>query len=324
MRATSATKRVTSIERAGNTRRPTSRDGRRAIRLARSRSGVPTPLPTLTTRPPRLTSAARRSAATTSPNCNEIEHLLATVELQILAPARAVEPDRDHAIAVARTVDVGQAQHAHVEPVRVLEGTAVHFPGHFARAVGVLGVHGAIFGDREPLDLTVDLARRGEDDLFDAGVARRAEHVVRPDDVARERVVCIGHGAEHVALRGEVIDALGAAHGEGHALAVADVALDEARLVGQRGADAATHVVERHDLVARGERRDHQMGANKAGATCHEYFHAVAPAAVAKRGAPLPCSARMRMSEAIISSRIDEFSARASCVSASPKGTPMS
>jgi tetratricopeptide (TPR) repeat protein len=192
--------------------------------------------------------------------------------------------DGDHARlaerVLARPVDVAVAQRDRAEPVHAREQVAVALGAELRLAVGGLGRHRVVLGGGDAPPLAVDGAAGGGVHHAPGAASPRAlQDVDRALHVHSRVERRVGHRAAHVDLRGQVEDhlGLGARAEVGHRVGVADVELGQLGALLQRHrevlAPAGGDVVEHGHLVAPGEQRVDQVGADEAGSAGDQRAH---------------------------------------------------
>ena len=156
-----------------------------------------------------------------------------------------------------------------VEPV---PGGEVLLAGELGRAVGREGLARIVLAGR-PRALAVHGAAGGGEDHSRAVPPRGLEHAHGADDVHVGVELGPLDGGADVGLCGEVEDDLGARLVEGGVRVRADVAVVQARRAVQVLARPGGEVVEHVYLVAAGEQRIDEVGADEASPACHQRPH---------------------------------------------------
>ena len=186
-----------------------------------------------------------------------------------------VEHLHDHAhvralVVHPRPVDVHVAVADVVEPVALVERAEELLAGDLRRAVHRAVVEGVLLGHGLFDRVAVDRGRRGVDDLLDARLLGRLDHVVGADDVRLERLARLVHALVQP-QRGEMERVVGALHEVVEQVEVLDRALDQRHAVvlqraGEVVAGAAHEVVEHDDLAHRlGQQLVDDVRADEAG-----------------------------------------------------------
>jgi len=131
--------------------------------------------------------------------------------------------------------------------------------------------------------VAVDLGRRRDDDLrLPAARVRGAQEAFAAGDVGGEDLGRFGQHAVDADDGGQVVDAVGPAHGAVEPVPGQDVGLVEAevRVVlvgGDVGAHAGGQIVDHMDLVAAGKVQVDEVRADEAGASGNEDVHGSPP-----------------------------------------------